>query len=225
MSQGLRNAGQACPLHLFPDDGCVDLSKSVLGNPATDSTTDAPCSVMTTQSCGRNQRLCSRTKGSRKREPSDAEDKHRKTPFDSSHPVHNWDHTWLSLFFYQDEKRRKFKEHLFRMKRETAIVNGDVINRISILAPAMRATAKHIRQTARDRPGDPPSATCTVFWSISQRTLPKLRTIIIIDPSGVVTDDLRPGQPAFGFDVHDRGYFRPHKTGAPPGIPFPLNPK
>jgi PAS domain S-box-containing protein/putative nucleotidyltransferase with HDIG domain len=37
-----------------------------------------------------------------------------------------------------------------------------------------------------------------------------LRTAILMDPSGTIIGDSRPGRPALGFDVKDRMYFRAH---------------
>ncbi|MCR9256043.1 MAG: ATP-binding protein [Alphaproteobacteria bacterium] len=48
--------------------------------------------------------------------------------------------------------------------------------------------------------------------------LPNLRALVLIDPDGIITFDTRPGAPAIGIDVSDRGYFQNHLNNRTEGM-------
>ena len=55
VDQDRRQSGQACSLHLLPNGGRVDLTKSVRGHSETDSPIDAARTCVTNPVCQRNQ--------------------------------------------------------------------------------------------------------------------------------------------------------------------------
>jgi len=124
----------------------------------------------------------------------------------------------ISRYMYLFQQAMVIEEQLSRMDRETAILASDISNRFSTLALAITATAKHIEQEALVvKPGLLLGELRPYLFELT-RNLPTIRTIVVIDPAGIITDDLRTGQPAVGVDVHDREYFIQHKTTTIPGV-------
>lgn len=116
----------------------------------------------------------------------------------------------ISYSSYKSTQSRIYKEHLTRLERETTRLAAEVDNRISTLSLATKAVAKHIRQAARGDAANSALGTLHPYLIDIGRDLPALRTIVVMDPSGVIRDDLRPNQPGVGIDVSDRGYMSIH---------------
>jgi diguanylate cyclase len=115
-----------------------------------------------------------------------------------------------SLFLDHSIEDRAYKENFTRLDNDTLKLATDINSRLSTLSLARKAVVDHIREGLRSNRANSGLGTLHSYLTDIAQDLPDLRTIIILDPAGVVTDDLRPGQPAVGIDVSDRAYFLAH---------------
>ncbi len=125
---------------------------------------------------------------------------------------------FFSATLYNSERDRTFDEYLARMGRETTRLALDADSRISTLSLAVTTVAQHIRQSTRADRYSQTLGTLHPFLVDITRDLHTLRTIVVTDATGKITDDLRLGQPARGIDVSDRKYFTIHKETAYQGV-------
>lgn len=90
-----------------------------------------------------------------------------------------------------------------RVDNLAGVYNENMLLLMSNLESIMRATSSEFRNA-------PDSESLhTDLVSIASQ-LPQLRTLLIVDPSGIVIADSRPNEAAVGLDVVDRAYFQAH---------------
>jgi len=123
----------------------------------------------------------------------------------------------FAVYAYQNEKKRNFESFAERVSRETAQSAIDVENRITTLDLVVNATSNHITQAERIGGNYASTGNLRPYLIDITQELSTLRTVVVIDPQGIVTDDLREGQPGRGIDVSDRAYFMAHLSGGVDG--------
>ncbi len=96
---------------------------------------------------------------------------------------------------------------------ELATVADTVGGRLGVLAALARATAAHMSGLA-EIDGAEAAVRFQDLVSEIRRQVPALRTILLIDRTGTVVDDMRDGKPGVGFDVSDQAYVRAHVASA-----------
>lgn len=87
-----------------------------------------------------------------------------------------------------------------------AIAQGDHVRLV------MNSVDSIVQATAREMETHPPQAVASELLADVGSRLPLLRTLMLVDPDGVIIAEARPEMGAVGLDVSDRGYFRIHQT-------------
>ena len=100
---------------------------------------------------------------------------------------------------------------------DNQLIAETVSARLSLLSLLAELGSSHIETALQfDQTFDSPEI--TRFLERFQTFAPEIRTAVVVDRDGVIIEDTRPGRPAVGIDVSDRGYYLAHAEGRDIGI-------
>ena len=104
-----------------------------------------------------------------------------------------------STWTVREARQTAISELQLATERGTAQI-GHALRALELV---MRTTSAHVVATETKEGLQP-------YLKQLTARLPPIRTVTVIGPDGVIRTDLRPGEPAKGYKVPDRAYFRAH---------------
>ena len=99
-----------------------------------------------------------------------------------------------------------WSEEVSELRRDTLLS----LDTVDLLLQSIRLAANTV---ATGIDPDDLAGSAEALWPLVERDWLKFRTVLVVDPSGIVVADQRDGAPTIGLDVSDRAYFQQVMAG------------